>query len=312
MQHKRRNTLLVLNETFHGYRRYVLLLIVLGFFGAALDGISINAIVPILSFLLNKGAVPTDFISQGIAHLFGFIGVPFKFRYLLAFVAILFFVRAIALAVSTYIRGNITASFMAREMSALFRATMCARWPFIIGQKAGYLQNTVFWDVKRSTQLLDVIVQFVQSGTGALMYFIVALNISPIVTMITLATGALIVLALRRPLLGKAYLFGEETSKAEKLLASHITEYFQGFKTVKALNATNGVVHRASSYLERLRHAQARGVFIQGLGSVIMQPLSFLFIIGVFSFSYTSGTFNFATFAANRKLISAQIHVSSK
>jgi ABC-type multidrug transport system fused ATPase/permease subunit len=235
--------------------------------------------------------------------LFHLIGFPFTFRYLLGFVGVLFVLRAIALAFSTYIRGNITATFMSREMSVLFRSTMRSKWSFILREKSGYIQNTVFWDVKRTTQLLDCIVQFIQSATGSLMYLFVALNISSTITIFTLLTGAVILLTLRRPLLGKARTIGEETSTAEKQLAQHITEYLQAFKMVKASGATNGVVIEANSYLEQLRSLLARSVFIQGIGSLVMQPLAILFIIGVFSFSYKATTFSLPSFAVILYLI---------
>ena len=140
-----RGTLRILNDTFRGYRRYVGVLVLLGILGAGLDGIGINAIVPLASFLLvGSNALPTDIISRSLAHLFSLVGISFTFRHLLIFIALLFILRAFALALFMYIRGYISASFLSREVGTLFRWTMQAQWPFMVRQKAGNVQNSIF------------------------------------------------------------------------------------------------------------------------------------------------------------------------
>ena len=299
---KRKSVFAVFNEAFNGYRRYVVVLIILGLLGAALDGIGINAIVPLLSFLLGAGT-PTDIISRAMMWLFALVHIPFSFRYLLGFIVILFLLRAAALIASAYVRGHINARYMTNEMSNLFRATMRSKWQFMTSQKGGYIQNTIFWDVKRTAQLLDGIVQFIQASTASIMYLAVAFNISWQITLLTLVFGAAILLALRRPLITRMRVLGEETSNLEKTLAQHIIEYLQGFKTVKAAGAVGGVNSEASGYLDLMRQTYAKTVFLQGVGGVFVQPLSFLFIIGVFALSYHEQTLNLAVFAATLYLI---------
>ena len=302
MAEKKRGAVSVLNETFRGYRRSILALAVLAIFSAGLDGIGINAIVPLASFLLGEKGLPADIISRTIAHLFALVDISFTFRHLLIFITLLFVVRAIALSIFVYIRSNISASFLTREVGTLFRAAMLAEWPFMIRQKAGYVQNMVYWDVKRNSQLLDGIAQFIQSATGSLMYLLVAVNISPSITFITIAVGAVILLAFR-PLLANMRNLGEDMSAIEKRFSHHMTEYFQGFKTVKAAGAAAGVIRVAESLLETLRKAASKTIFKQGLGTILMQPLSVFYIILVFAFSYTTGAFNLAAFAATLYLI---------
>lgn len=299
---EKRSTISVLNETFRGYRRHVAILVVLAFVSAVLDGISINAIVPLVSFLLGGSSLPTDAISQFLSHVFGIFGIPFTFRYLLTLIAALFVARAIVLAAFTYMRGSINANYLISEVRGLYHSALGATWAHMLRQKGGYVQNTVFWDAKRTAQLLDGVVQFIQSSTGALIYLAVAVNISPIMTGITVVAGA-VILIFFRPLVRKTRTYGEETSETEKMLAHHISEQLQGFKSVKAAGVAEEVGRIAEEPLSRMRNALTKAVFVQGLGGVIIQPLSFLFIIGIFAFSYSSGSFNIAAFAATLYLI---------
>lgn len=290
-------------ETFAGYRRHIALLAILGFLSAFLDGIGISAIVPLLSFLLGGGeALPGDFITSTLRIAFSFVGVPFQFRYLLAFIAALFVLRAIALVVFTYIRARIQSDFLNKEMSYLLSATFASRWEFLLQQKAGYLQNTIYWDVKRTAGLLDVLVQFIQSGSGCVVYLLVALNISPGVTLATIGVGACVLLFFR-PLVRKTQTLSEHTSTIEKDLSHHVTEHLAGLKSVKAAGAEQSVVTIGKKYLLQLQDFYAKSTIVQSLGVTLIQPFSFLYIMAIFAVMYMTSGVNLAAFAAALYLI---------
>ncbi len=151
------------NEIFRGYRRYVTALLVLGSLSALLDSISIVSIVPLLSFLSSPTGVPTDPISVTARALFEFLHIPFQFRYLLILIGSLIIFRSLVLAAFMTLRAVATSKFLAAQMTSLYSQTLHAKWQFISREKAGHVQNTIFWDVKRVGQLLDLIVQGTQS-----------------------------------------------------------------------------------------------------------------------------------------------------
>lgn len=300
---KSKETIGVLSKTFRGYRKHFVVLTILGIVGAALEGIGVNAIIPLFSFLLGNGnSLPTDFISKALQSFFNLMGVPFTLRFLLVFITILLLTRALALAVFAYIRARISASFMYHEMNYMFSRTLRARWLFLVAQKSGYLQNTLFWDVKQSTNLLDTVVQFTQSSTGFIMYFLIAFSISPTIMLVTLAAGA-IMLALLRPFVRRTTMFGEEKSTLEKSFANHLIEHVIGLKSVKASGIEKKVAEKGRILLDRLRVAYAKSAVMHSLGTAFIQPFSFIFILILFAFAYKLPSFNIAAFAAVLYLI---------
>ena len=88
-----KNTLVTLWHTFARYRLQLVILIVFGFLGALLEGIGINAVIPLVSFFSGATSGPTNFISHAIQTLFSFLHIPFSFRYLLGFILGLFILR---------------------------------------------------------------------------------------------------------------------------------------------------------------------------------------------------------------------------
>lgn len=293
----------VLIRTFGGYRRNLVVLVILGFLGAALDGIGISMIVPFVSFLSGGlASAPADLITRTVQHAFALVGLPFEFRILLVFMAALFITRAVALIAFSYIRARISANFMGTEMGYLFSGTLTARWPFLLKQEGGYLQNTLFWDVKRAANLLDVIAQAAQSWSGCLVYLLVALTISPTITSVTVLAAGLF-LFLFKPLVQKTRVLAEATSKNEKLFSQHLMEHLGGLKNIKIYGKESAVYDTGKVFLVRLQDAYARSALVHSLGTVLIQPFSFLFMLAMFALSYATGSFNLAAFAATLYLI---------
>ena len=167
---------------FGKYRSFILTLAVLGFLSAILEGIGINSIVPLMSFFNGQNGVPHDVISRAMAAVFFFFHIPFSFRYLLGFILLLFFIRAALMVFFGYIKGWITADFLSIESAAVLRGTLFASWPFLLRQRLGVIQNSAVRDVQQTSILLSTVTQLIHSGTGLLMYLLVAFNISPLVT----------------------------------------------------------------------------------------------------------------------------------
>ena len=296
------STVNILKQTFGRYRLELILLVVLGLLGGVLEGIGIGAIVPLLSFLTSGTQGASNIVTTTIASGFAFVGIPFKFRTIIGLIIVLFFLRSIVLAVSTYIRAFITANFMKKEMSELVSGTLHAQWSFILQQKAGYVQTTIVRDVQKSVVLLEVLAQAIQSVTGFLMYLAVAISISLNITGLTLILGAGLLLFLR-PLVARIRNIAEQTAQLEKSVAHHITEHLSGLKTVKAFSTEKAVFKKIQDNLASLRDLFIKNAVTRSLGTIFIQPIGFMFILAIFAFTYRTPEFSIAVFAAVAYLI---------
>lgn len=287
---------------FGAYRKHLAALIVLGFSGALLEGIGINAAIPLLSFLTGGSGVPTDPISRGIAALFEFLHIPFTFRYLLGFIIALFLLRAVAVALFTFIRGWVTADFLTSESRELFRRLLDASWPYLLKQKIGHMQNTLVRDLQRASSLLEMMTQIIQSGTGFLMYLAVAFVISPLMTVLALI-GALFLLGGTRPLLRRTVHGGSQMAATEKQIAQFLTEHMSGMKVVKAGGIGTQALRTIQELLHTLRHSIVRVMLARSISSSMFQPFALFFVVGLFAVMYHQPNFSIITFAATLYLI---------
>jgi len=292
----------ILWSTFGKYRWHVLALVVLGFVSAIVEGIGINAIVPLMSFFTGGQSLAPDFITRVITGLFAFFSIPFTFRYLLGFVIALFLVRAISQVVFGYIRGWINADFMSNESTDMLQRTLRASWPYLLRQKIGTLNNTLVRDIQCTSALLNSFGQVIQSFSGLLMYLLVAINISPRMTLYTLFAGA-ILLVFARPLLIRMVRTSDETARTEKRFAQFLTEHIIGMKSIKAAGAEASAQRSGASLLQSLRTLAIQQAFIKSASSSLFQPFSIVFVVVLFAVTYRSPDFSIISFAATLYLI---------
>ncbi len=292
----------VLFRTFKRHRWQFLLLVVFGMLGAVLEGIGINAAIPLVSFFTGVHSGPTDFISKTIESVFGFFYIPFTFRYLLGFILGLFLLRALVVALFGYIRGRVSADFMGIESTEMLTRALRASWPFLLRQKIGTLQATLVRDIQQTASLLEVSAQAVQSFSGFCMYLLIAMNISPLMTLCTVV-GGMVLLFVVRPLLKRTQVAIREYLATEKNYTQFLHEHLLGMKTVKAAGMEERALQMGSRLVQRLRELTIRMALIRSISGSLFQPFSLVFVIILFAITYQSPDFSIVSFAATLYLI---------
>lgn len=292
----------VLWRTFRGYHAQIVVLVLLGVIGAALDGIGINAFIPLISFYTNAANGPTDFITHAIQALFSFVHIPFEFKFLLAFIITLFILRAIAVTAFGYVRGMISAQFLGTESESILKQLLHGSWPFLLKQKIGTLQTTLVRDVQQSGNILLVLGQAIQSFSGFFIYLLIALNISVVMTACTLVAGVVLLLIVR-PLMSRTQKMGNELTGVEKSYAQFLSEHVIGMKAVKAAGIENRAFASGGRLITRIRQLSIRRALIRSLSSSLFQPFSLIFVIVLFAVTYKLPSFSIVSFAAALYLI---------
>jgi ABC-type multidrug transport system fused ATPase/permease subunit len=292
----------VLLSIFGRYRWHMIALMGLGFVSAILEGIGINAVIPLISFFMGENNGTPDFISNTIRGLFTLLHIPFSFRYLLGFILALFILRAIALAVFTYIRGWITADFLCDKSEDMLRRTLLASWPFLLTQKIGTLHNTLVRDIQRSANFLDIVGQLIQSFGGLIIYTLIAFNISPFITIYVIGGGVFLAM-FARPFLRWTRHTSHQMVQVEKSFSQFLSEHIIGMKSVKAAGVDRLAIKYGNDYLQTLRTLSLKLALYRSSSGSLFQPFSLVLVIILFFVSYKSPGFSIVSFAAALYLI---------
>ncbi len=287
------------------YRAYVwqlFILVVLGLAGGILEGIGINTVIPLLSFVLQGGTQATDFVSSSIRSLFMTLGIDFAPKFLLGFIVILFIGRALIMFLFTYIQIRISTDYERKTRERLFGTVLHASWLHLIRERLGHLETVVMVDVPASTSLLRKLIALLTLGTGLTIYLVIAFNISPAVTLATFTLG-LAVFIFSRPLLHKLRMLGTARVNLNRETANHVGQHIAGIKTVKAANVTESVIRSGAELFTRLRDISVRVSILQQIVVLLIPPFGVLYIAIIFGISFRTGFVSLAALPAVMYLI---------
>lgn len=285
---------------YQGYGRYKLqitALTILSLMGGFLEGVGINAAIPLFSFAAGSNQKADDTISKIIESFFGFLNVKFSLKYLLIFIVILFILRAAVLIWSNYIKVKITSNYIERTQSELFAKTLKADWPFLLRQKLGYLQTILLTNIQSAGALLTQISALFITFAGLLMYIFVAVNISLKITVITIVLG-IILLFVFRPIIYRLKNLGQLVEDYNRQASHYINENILGMKTVKVSTVNDKIAGIGQNYFKKFRELWLKTTFLKIITDGLIQPIGLIFICLIFAISYKSANFNFAALAA--------------
>ncbi|MDP3726661.1 MAG: ABC transporter ATP-binding protein [bacterium] len=284
----------VFAQAFGAYRLQIGILVGIGFLSGLLEGVGVNALIPLFSFIIEGGG-EKDPISRAIEGAFGFFNVDFTLKYILIFIAILFIIKAIILFIGSYIQFKIAYDYEKKTRSELFTKTFKSQWSYLLEQKTGYLEKILSAEVQRVVRLFTTISSLVLVITGLIVYLTVAVNISTSMTVIALTTG-ICVLIVFQPIMLKMRDLSKIFSVEVRSVAHFVNENIIGVKTVKAIAAENEVIASGNARFELLRKLELKRSLLGTIFPHFFQPFSVIFILALFAFSYKAGTFNPASF----------------
>jgi ABC-type multidrug transport system fused ATPase/permease subunit len=282
---------------FWDYRWKIVFLTILAFFGGLLEGVGINTLIPLFSFIAGDGQGGTDIISKTIKKIFLFLHIPFTLKYLLLLIISLFFLRSVFTIVFQYFHIKIITDYEEKTRAKLFAKTLNASWPYLLKQKLGHLESILMTDIQIGKSILSAIVSITMILLNLVVYIFIALNISVPITAFTLVVGGMLFFIIK-PLMRRSRIVGRETSKAIKLVSHFINQNVLGLKTIKSMMVSDQIVQAGRKHFVKLKELSVRSFLLGNISGSSMQFISIIFVCAVFTFSYKRPGFNFAALVA--------------
>ena len=287
----------IIYKAYWGYKKQILALTALGFLSSLLEGVGINAAIPIFSFLSGTGNKADDPISKIIKKSFDFFQINYSLKYLFIFVCGLLIFRVLVLLLANYIRIKIAAVYEEKTRGELFKLTTEANWQYLLKQKLGHLETILVTNVSYGGLLLQYISNSLMIIVSLVIFLLVAINISWPITLITVILGGLIFFVFK-PFLYKIRVLSREREKINRQTAHHINENILGMRTIKVMSAGGKIVDKAKEYFKILRELIIKTSFLSIATDALIQPIGLIFVFIIFAISYKIGIFNFAALAA--------------
>lgn len=281
-------------KAFGRYKFYIVVLTILGFVSGVLGGLGINALIPLLSFIVGEGGGGEDFISKNIQSFFTFLNIDFSLETILIFIILLFILKAITLVIFSYIDAYITSSYEADTRSRIFSKMTKANWQYLLGEKLGHLEKVLMNNVEQSRNFLALISLAVMALSNLIVYIFIAVNISLAITIFTLFLGGVLFLFMI-PLLKRIKNVSYAQERINREVAHHINENILGMKLVKTMLAGHGITKTGKGYFQDIKRIKIKASVLGALTSVLIEPVTIIFVAIIFAVSYKAIGFEFAT-----------------
>ncbi|MDO8552933.1 MAG: ABC transporter ATP-binding protein [bacterium] len=286
----------LLISAFGSYYKHLIVILVLGFFASLLEGLGISAVIPLFSFVTGGGGFTADTVTQVFSTIFGFFGLPYTFRYLLFFVGVLFVVRIVSLFAIQNVTARIVLGYERDTRKRMFNATVQSRWPFLSMQKVGHLDQLLITNTAITAGFFGIFSTAILIITKTIAYIVIALNISHIIALLSIAVGAVLFFVLQ-PLFRINKRSSTEAERLNRSLAHFVSQHILGMKSVKSAGVEPPVSLEALSYFDNIRKMHVNIVTIRGFLEMGIQFAGLAFVAGVFTYMYRMPGFNFASFA---------------
>lgn len=280
-------------KAFGSYKKQITLLTVLALLNAFLEGIGINALIPILSYYIKDNSGQYNFLVKLMQEFFNFLHIDFSLKQLLIFVIIIFIGKALIMILTNYIKILITTSYETKTRGNLLRSTLNANWPYLSKQKIGYLENTIKIDTTKSSTLLQEISSLVIALSSLLVYVIVAINISPLITLSALTSVSLLLIAFK-PILKLAKRNSQALINLYRESAHHINQSISGVKAVKAATVESQIADRGDNLFKQIRSANIKQALLKNIPGSLLQPMGMIFVCILMGLSYKLQNFDLA------------------
>ncbi len=289
-------------QAFGKYKLQIFFLIILGFVTGALEGIGVNAAIPMISLATEEELGEADAITQAVEKTFSYLHIDFSLKYLLIFICLLFIFKALALLFCNYIKIRITTNYEEQTRNSLFSKTINANWPYLLKQKLGYLETILKIDIAQSRTLLSIISDAVIILTGLIIYTTIAINISLSITLFAFVVGGILFFFLK-PLIRATRTISRKVAVINKEAAHFVNENIVGIKTIKVMLINNKIIDIGKEYFNKLKKYQIKNLLLRCAPNLFFQPIGLIFACVVFVFAYKTPGFSLAIFVPITYLI---------
>lgn len=281
---------------FSSYKWQIILIAFLNLLSGILEGIGINAVIPIFSLVNGRQGGGTDAISQIIEKLFFYFNINFTVKFLLIFITLLFIFRTVILFINQYITVKISTDYVNKTRAELFSAMLASDWPYLSKQKIGHLEQILITDVNASSGFLVHIGLTIFIIANLIVYSLLVINISLVIAVLVFVLG-IIIFIFFKPLFYKNRIASAEIVQKNKDVTHYVSENIIGMKIIKSMFLERRVLQKGLDYFNRMKNLNVRVALLSNFTSIVLQPIGLIFILGIFAFFYKTAAFSFASFA---------------
>lgn len=209
-------------------------IIIFGMLTALLEGIGVTFVVPLIEVAREPGAPPDDGIVGAFATVYGFFGIPFGIGTIVVGLGVALTLRYTASFLAEWARVYLKTSYVEDLQSRGFDNALDARIAYFDKEGSDDILNAIVTQAQKAGEAIEALIRVFQSTLLIVMYLAIALYLSPILTVLSIAFVGLITFGLRNNI-ESAYTIGDRVAEANERIQRAVQAGTQGIREVKTL-----------------------------------------------------------------------------
>jgi subfamily B ATP-binding cassette protein MsbA len=289
-------------------------IIALSLVAAALEGVGLSFLVPIIELAQSGGSASEAAADSGgtfgaFAQASQYIGVPFTLEYVVLGVAGVMVVRFTSSFLVAWFRAALRADYVRNVRVELFENTLRARIGYFDSRGSDEILNAVITETKHTGTVIRSAVSLIEQGLISLVYLTIAMFLAPYLTLVTaVVLGGGVYLIRNR--LESGYDLGDRVAQANEAVQEAVQAGTQGIRDVKLFGLSEELFtdFRAAvdQYAESVVSIRRNEAAIDNFYQLVIAVTVFVLIYLAVTFSSLSlsglGVFLFAMFRLGPKL----------
>jgi len=252
----RRQKLAALRNVAKYNPRYTAMVILLGVIAAILEGVGLSFILPIVELVqLQDPAAEAEGLMIVFVTFYQTIGIPFTLGYVVLGVSGVMVARYTTSFAVAWFRETLRTYYIRDLQTRAFRNALNARVEYFDEEGSDDILNAIVTQTNYAGRVIDHGIKFTQQSFLSGAYFLVALAIAPILTIVTgVVLGGFSVFF--RRVLDSGYDVGEKVAEANELRQEAVQAGTQGIRDVRIFGLAEELFMQFTAAIEQFTESR--------------------------------------------------------
>lgn len=236
----------------------VITAIALSVIAAILEGFGLSFIVPIIELAQGDiNADEADGLLGGFVTLYEILGLPFTLGWLVIGVSAIMTVRYTGSFLVEWLSGLIETNYTRHLQSVTFEQALSADVAYFDQVGSDEILNTIVTQTEYAARVLRYVIAALEKATLSIIYLVIALIISPILT-IAAGIAFLVFTYVFRTVFENAYSIGDRVADANETIQRNAQAGTQGIRDVKLFGMQNELEKRFQTALIEFTNSRVK------------------------------------------------------
>ncbi|ELZ33613.1 ABC transporter ATP-binding protein [Halorubrum distributum] len=305
----RREKLDALRDVARYNPKYTAAVVVLGIVAAVLEGVGLSFILPIVELVqLQDPAAEADGLLAVFVTAYQTLGIPFTLGYVVVGVSAVMVARYTTSFAVAWFREALRTYYIRDLQTRAFRNALNARVEYFDKEGSDDILNAIVTQTNYAGRVIAQGIKFTQQSFLAGIYFLIALIIAPVLTIVTgVVLGGFSVFF--RRVLESGYDIGEEVAEANEMRQEAAQAGTQGIRDVRIFGLAEELLEDFTDAIEQFTESRIvlrrNEAAIQNFYNLVVAVSVFVLIYFALTFANLSvgelGVFLFAMFRLGPK-----------